>query len=81
MYAPFIILLLVVIIAVGCQCAYKFRENYKDTPPGVAYTLENDLEILNPKMQKNYTQTYFAFLLQLFAALSIKRKAYNTTLL
>ena len=32
-------------------------------------------------MQKNYTQTYFAFLLQLFAALSSKRKAYNTTLL
>ena len=81
MYTPFIILLLVVIVAICCQCANKYREHYKNTPPGVAYTLENDLDIQNPKMQKNYTQTYFAFLLQLFAALSSKRKAYNTTLL
>ena len=80
-YTPFIILLLVVIVAICCQCAYKYRENYKNLPPGVGYTLENDLDIQNPKMQKNYTQTYFMFLLQLFAALSSKRKAYNTTLL
>ena len=59
MYTPFIILLLVVIIAVCCQCAYKYRENYKNTPPGVGYTLENDLEILNPKMQKNYQFNFF----------------------
>ena len=87
------IALIIVIIIVAVKNKQKIKESYKPPshiPPNYTKYNTNLTEIstdpsgeplaFNPKNNFNYTQLYYAFLVQLFQALSYQKKQYSKTL-
>jgi len=79
MYIPIILLLLIIVIVISCLNSQKITEKYKNSTD----TLEKDLDFQKQIDNKNYnyTQVYYMFLLQLFSALSSRKKKYDITLI